>query len=94
MGTNEGSTPGLERACNSEKICDSIEFGPPEVSLRTALSTMVEGSIPTGKMIFTVLGAVAELERSLIAEGVRAGLPRRTPNQPFARLLSPPAILI
>ncbi len=27
-----------------------------------------------GKMIFTVLGAVAELERSLIAERVRAGL--------------------
>ena len=25
-------------------------------------------------MVFTVLGAVAELERSLIAEGVRAGL--------------------
>ena len=29
---------------------------------------------PTGKMIFTVLGAVAELERSLIVERVRAGL--------------------
>jgi len=29
---------------------------------------------PTGKMVFTVLGAVAELERSLIAERVRAGL--------------------
>ena len=28
----------------------------------------------TGKMIFTVLGAVAELERSLIVERVRAGL--------------------
>jgi putative DNA-invertase from lambdoid prophage Rac len=27
-----------------------------------------------GKMIFTVLGAVAELERSLITERVRAGL--------------------
>jgi DNA invertase Pin-like site-specific DNA recombinase len=29
---------------------------------------------PAGKMVFTVLGAVAELERSLIAERVRAGL--------------------
>lgn len=28
----------------------------------------------TGKIVFTVLGAVAELERSLIAERVRAGL--------------------
>jgi|SRR6516164_9373566 DNA invertase Pin-like site-specific DNA recombinase len=31
-------------------------------------------STPTGKMIFTVLGAVAELERNLIVERVRAGL--------------------
>ncbi len=30
-------------------------------------------------MVFTVLGAVAELERSLIAERVRAGL--RNPEQ-------------
>jgi len=29
---------------------------------------------PTGNMVFTVLGAVAELERSLIAERVRAGI--------------------
>jgi DNA invertase Pin-like site-specific DNA recombinase len=33
-----------------------------------------ELSTPTVKMVFTVLGAVAELERSLIAERVRAGL--------------------
>ena len=34
----------------------------------------MDTSTPTGKMVFTVLGAVAELERSLIAERVRAGL--------------------
>jgi DNA invertase Pin-like site-specific DNA recombinase len=34
----------------------------------------VDTSTPTGKMVFTVLGAVAELERSLIAERVRAGI--------------------
>jgi DNA invertase Pin-like site-specific DNA recombinase len=34
----------------------------------------MDTSTPTGKMIFTVLGAVAELERSLIAERVRTGL--------------------
>ena len=38
------------------------------------LSEQVDTSTPTGKMVFTVLGAVAELERSLIAERVRAGL--------------------
>src|SRR5215467_1875456 len=39
-----------------------------------SLSEQVDTSTPTGKMIFTVLGAVAELERSLICERVRAGI--------------------
>jgi DNA invertase Pin-like site-specific DNA recombinase len=39
-----------------------------------SLSENVDTSTPTGKMIFTVLGAVAELERSLIVERVKAGL--------------------
>ena len=39
-----------------------------------SLTEGVDTSTPTGRMIFTVLGAVAELERSLIAERVRAGL--------------------
>jgi len=34
----------------------------------------MDTSTPAGKMCFTVLGAVAELERSLIMERVRAGL--------------------
>ena len=43
-----------------------IEF----VSYTEAIDT----STPVGKMTFTVLGAVAELERSLIIERVRAGV--------------------
>ena len=39
-----------------------------------SLSEQIDRSTPTGKMVFTVLGAVAELERSLIAERVMAGL--------------------
>jgi DNA invertase Pin-like site-specific DNA recombinase len=39
-----------------------------------SLSESIDTSTPAGKMVFTVLGAVAELERSLIAERVRAGL--------------------
>ena len=39
-----------------------------------SLSESLDTSTPAGKMVFTVLGAVAELERSLIAEWVRAGL--------------------
>lgn len=34
----------------------------------------MDTSTPTGKMVFTVLGAVTELERSLIVERVKAGL--------------------
>jgi DNA invertase Pin-like site-specific DNA recombinase len=37
-------------------------------------SENVDTTTPTGKMVFTVLGAVAELERSLIVERVKAGL--------------------
>ena len=39
-----------------------------------SLTEGVDTSTPMGKMVFTVLGAVAELERSLIVERVRAGL--------------------
>jgi DNA invertase Pin-like site-specific DNA recombinase len=39
-----------------------------------SFSEQLDTSTPTGKMVFTVLGAVAELERSLIVERVRAGM--------------------
>ncbi len=39
-----------------------------------SLSESLDTSTPAGKMVFTVLGAVAELERSLIVERVRAGM--------------------
>jgi len=39
-----------------------------------SLSESLDTSTPAGKMVFTVLGAVAELERGLIVERVKAGL--------------------
>src|ERR1700732_3984499 len=39
-----------------------------------SLAEQVDTSTPTGKMIFTVLGAVSELERNLIVERVHSGL--------------------
>src|SRR3979411_3102602 len=39
-----------------------------------SFSEQLDTSTPAGKMVFTVLGAVAELERSLIVERVKAGL--------------------
>ena len=53
-----------------------------------SLSEQIDTSTPTGKMVFTVLGAVAELERSLIAERVRAGL--RNARAKGKRLGRPP----
>jgi DNA invertase Pin-like site-specific DNA recombinase len=59
------SVSHLLRALDTFRVL-GIEF----VSLSEALET----ATPAGRMVFTVLGAVAELERSLIAERVRAGL--------------------
>jgi DNA invertase Pin-like site-specific DNA recombinase len=41
-----------------------------------SLSESIDTSTPMGKMIFTVLGAVAELERNLIKERVAMGISR------------------
>ena len=59
------SVSNLLRALETFKAL-GIEF--------VSLSEQMDTSTPTGKMVFTVLGAVAELERSLIAERVKAGL--------------------
>ncbi len=53
-----------------------------------SLSEAVDTTTPAGKMVFTVLGAVAELERSLIGERVRAGL--RNAKAKGTRLGRPP----
>jgi DNA invertase Pin-like site-specific DNA recombinase len=53
-----------------------------------SLSEQMDTSTPTGKMVFTVLGAVAELERSLIVERVKAGL--RNARAKGKRLGRPP----
>ena len=39
-----------------------------------SLTEGIDTSTPMGKMVFTVLGAVAELERSLIVERINAGI--------------------
>jgi DNA invertase Pin-like site-specific DNA recombinase len=53
-----------------------------------SLSEQMDTTTPAGKMVFTVLGAVAELERSLIVERVRAGL--RNARAKGQRLGRPP----
>jgi DNA invertase Pin-like site-specific DNA recombinase len=51
----------------------------------------MDTSTPAGKMVFTVLGAVADLERSLLVERVKAGL--RNARAKGKRLGSPRTIL-
>lgn len=53
-----------------------------------SLSEQIDTNTPAGKMTFTVLGAVAELERSLIGERVRSGL--RNARAKGKRLGRPP----
>ena len=45
-----------------------------------SLSESIDTSTPMGKMVYTVIAAVAELERSLISERVKAGLRRAKEN--------------
>jgi DNA invertase Pin-like site-specific DNA recombinase len=59
------SVSHLLRALDTFRVL-GIEF----VSLSESLDT----ATPAGRMVFTVLGTVAELERSLIVERVKAGL--------------------
>lgn len=39
-----------------------------------SVTEAIDTSTPTGKMVFTVIGAMAEFERSIIAERTRAGI--------------------
>jgi DNA invertase Pin-like site-specific DNA recombinase len=55
-----------------------------------SFSEQMDTSTPAGKMVFTVLGAVAELERSLIVERVKAGM--RNARAKGRRIGRPPQI--
>src|SRR6266478_4839197 len=50
-----------------------------------SFSEQMDTSTPAGKMVFAVLGAVAEPERSLIVERVKAGLNARAKGKRLGR---------
>ena len=55
-------------------LCRALEtFNALDIEF-VSLCEQVDTNTPTGKLVFTILGAVAEGERNLIAERVRAGL--------------------
>src|SRR6202034_3883932 len=57
-----------------------------------SISEQMDTTTPAGKMVFTVLGAVAELERSLIVERVRAGM--RNARAKGKRIGRPPQTIL
>jgi DNA invertase Pin-like site-specific DNA recombinase len=62
----EAGSLGRKKSKGEEFNTLGVEF--------VSLSENIDTSTPAGKMIFTVLGAVAELERGLTVERVKAGL--------------------
>ena len=79
MRTAEGLTSSLSgNSIASPDPCRTCcEHWTPFASSGLNLSRSpksLDTATPAGRMVFTVLGAVAELERSLIVERVKAGL--------------------
>jgi DNA invertase Pin-like site-specific DNA recombinase len=51
-----------------------------------SLTESIDTSTPYGKLVFTILGAVAELERSLIAERIRNGMRKQGAKKPGRKI--------
>ncbi len=51
-----------------------------------SLTESVDTSTPYGKLVFTILGAVAELERSLIAERIKNGMKKQGAKKPGPKI--------
>ena len=47
-----------------------------------SLTESIDTTTPYGKLVFTILGAVAELERSLIAERIKNGMKKQGAKKP------------
>jgi DNA invertase Pin-like site-specific DNA recombinase len=75
----------LKHLVNS--LAELEALGVAFVSLRDNLDL----GTPAGRLMFQIIGAMAEFERSLIQERVRAGL--RNARQKGTRLGRPPAVL-
>jgi DNA invertase Pin-like site-specific DNA recombinase len=59
----------FDRFARSVSLAPGVETFSALGIAFVSLSEQMDTTTPTGKMVFTVLGAVADLERSLIAAG-------------------------
>lgn len=82
----------LKQLISGFELCK--ELGIDFVSITEAVDT----SLPAGELVFQIMGAVAQFERSLIVERVRAGLLHaraqgRRLGRPPLRLLTPEEVM-
>ncbi len=65
----------LDRLCRSTKELIDISYQLEEKGVAlTSLTENIDTSSPAGRMYFTVLGAIAQMEREIIQERISAGL--------------------
>ena len=81
-------------ARSTKQLIDALEefrhFGIDFISLTEQIDT----SSPMGKAMFTMISAIAEFERSLISERVRAGIAKsRAQGKPHGRAPIDPEIV-
>jgi DNA invertase Pin-like site-specific DNA recombinase len=55
----------------------------------SAPAEAIDTTTPYGKLVFTILGAVAELERSLIAERIKNGMKKSGAKKPGPKIGPP-----
>ncbi|QIK73861.1 recombinase family protein [Propioniciclava coleopterorum] len=62
------------------------ELGDRGVEFRSLTESMLDTTTPSGRLLFSIIGAFAAFERDLIAERTRAGLQRaRAAGKPLGR---------
>ena len=80
LGFAHAAEPRAEIKACSKRMCLGLELcralGIDFVSVTEAVDT----SLPAGEMLFQMIGAVAQFERSLIAERVKSGLANARAN--------------
>lgn len=73
------------------ELCQTLESLQKLGVTFASLTEQIDTATPAGKLVFTILGAVAEMERSMIRERVKAGL--RNAVAKGRRLGKPPSTM-
>lgn len=78
-------------ARSSKHLLSALEtFNENSVAF-VSMTEGVDTSTPLGKLVFTILGAVAEMERALIIERIKAGLAKAGAGKPGRKIVGEPS---